>query len=232
MVATTKNVRSLVAEMFGTNCLVFTGTGAIVINDVSGGAISHVGIALTFGAIVLTLIYALGEISGCHINPAVTLGLWWAGRFEGRRVAPYIVAQGFGALAASATLKLLFPVHPTYGATLPSGSPVQSWVLEFLLTLFLMVVILGVTGASRETRMFAGLAIGSLIGLEAMFGGPISGASMNPARSFAPALVSGKLDTLWIYLTAPTLGALCGVLIASWMLLPSGSGSESDPPAD
>lgn len=218
--AVTPAQRALVAECFGTFCLLFAGTGAIVINDVSGGAITHPGIAWTFGAIVLTMIYTLGEVSGCHLNPAVTLGFWFSKRFPGKQVIPYIAAQCVGALAASATLRLLFPTHATLGATLPAGSALQSWILEFLLTLMLMVVILGVSSGSRETGWFAGIAIGSLIGLEAMFGGPISGASMNPARSLAPALVSGKLENLWIYLTAPVLGALCGTLIASVIVTP------------
>lgn len=204
-------MRSLYAELFGTFCLVFCGTGAIVINDVSGGAITHLGIALTFGLIVLALIYSLGEVSGCHLNPAVTLGFYAAGRFPFKSVLPYLFAQAVGATLASLTLRAMFPTHPTLGATVPSGEPMQSFVLELILTLMLMFVILSVSTGSKEKGVLAGVAIGSVIALEALFAGPICGASMNPARSLGPAIVSLKLDYLWIYLLAPILGALFGV---------------------
>lgn len=203
----------MVAECFGTYFLVFAGTGAIVINDVAGGAITHVGIALTFGLVVLALIYALGDVSGCHLNPAVTLGFYAANRFERRWVVPYLAAQFSGAMLASLTLRLMFPTHQTLGATLPAGAALQSFVLEFLLTLFLMFVILQVSSGSKETGILAGVAVGAVIALEAMFAGPICGASMNPARSLAPAVVSGNVSTLWIYLAAPVLGAIASVPI-------------------
>ena len=204
--------KKLAAEALGTFALVFAGTGAIVINDVSGGAVSHVGIALTFGLVVLALIYSLGDVSGCHLNPAVTLGFFLARRFEGRCIAPYFVSQCLGAILASVSLRLLFPSHVTLGATLPRGDPMQSFVLEALLTFFLMFVILSVSTGAKEKGALAGIAIGSVITLEALFAGPICGASMNPARSLAPALVSLRLESLWIYLTAPLLGASAGVL--------------------
>jgi aquaporin NIP len=204
--------RELAAEAFGTFALVFAGTGAIVINDVTGGAITHVGVALTFGLVVLALIYALGEVSGAHLNPAVTIGFWAARRFPGRQVAPYLFAQVSGALIASAVLRLLFDGDKTHlGATVPRDWPMQSFVLEFVLTLVLMFVILSVSTGAKEKGLLAGVAVGAVIGFEAMFAGPISGASMNPARSLAPALVAGHLDHLWIYLAAPTLGALTAV---------------------
>jgi aquaporin NIP len=195
------------AECFGTYSLVFAGTGAIIINDVRQGAITHVGIALTFGLIVLAMIYALGAISGAHLNPAVTLGLVVARRFPLTSAPGYILFQCLGAIAASWTLRWLFPQHSTLGATMPQGAASQSFVLELILTLILMVVILRVSGD------LAGVAIGAVIALEALFAGPICGASMNPARSLAPALVSGKLDFLWVYLTAPFAGALLAVAI-------------------
>lgn len=204
-------MRQFTAELFGTFALVFAGTGAIVINDVSGGAITHVGIALTFGLIVLAMIYSLGEASGCHLNPAVTLGFYAANRFQRRRVLPYITAQCCGALLASVVLRLMFPTHATLGATLPAGAAIQTFVLEFLLTLILMFVILSVSQGSKETGVLAGVAVGAVITLEALFGGPISGASMNPARSLAPAIVTMNLSAVWIYLTAPTLGAVASV---------------------
>lgn len=200
------------AEFIGTFALVFAGTGAIVIDEASGGAVSHVGIALTFGLIVLAMIYTLGDISGAHLNPAVTLGFWFSRRFPGRVVVPYVASQCAGALAGSAILRLLFPQNLLLGTTQPAGSEMQSFVLEFLLTAILMFVILGVSIGAREKGITAGIVVGSVIALEAMFAGPISGASMNPARSLAPALISLHLGSLWIYLSAPVLGGALGVL--------------------
>lgn len=203
--------RKLVAEFIGTFSLVFAGTGAIVINDVTQGTITHIGIALTFGLIVLAMIYAIGEISGAHLNPAVTLGFWAAGRMPGSEIPGYLGAQSAGAFAASGALKFLFPTHGTLGATLPAGAASQSFVLEVILTAILMFVILNVSTGAKEKGITAGIAVGSVIALEAMFAGPITGASMNPARSFAPAIVGGNLQHLWVYLTAPCLGALLAV---------------------
>jgi aquaporin Z len=205
--------RQLAAEAFGTFALVFAGTGAIVVNAASGGAITHVGIALTFGLIVLAMIYALGDVSGCHLNPAVTLGFYAARRLEGRVVLPYILAQCAGAVVASVVLRALFPASGTLGATEPAGAPLQSFVMEFLLTLILMFVILSVSAGGQEKGLLAGVAIGAVIALEAMFAGPISGASMNPARSLAPALVSMRLEHLWLYLVAPCVGAIASVAV-------------------
>ncbi len=204
--------KKLVAEFLGTFCLVFAGTGAIVIDAVSGGAVSHVGVALTFGLIVLAMIYTIGDISGAHINPAVTIAFCAARRFEAGCVVPYVVSQCAGALVASVALRFLFPQSATLGATAPSGSAMQSFVLEMILTALLMFVILGVSTGAREKGITAGIAVGAVIGLEAMFAGPICGASMNPARSLAPALVSGHLSGLWIYIVAPVLGAALGVI--------------------
>lgn len=205
-------MKKLAAEFIGTFSLVFAGTGAIVIDDVSGGAVTHVGVALTFGLIVLAMIYTLGDISGAHINPAVTIAFWFSRRFPSREVLPYVASQCAGALAASGTLRFLFPQNSSLGATVPTGSPWQSFVLEFLLTAILMFVILGVSTGAREKGITAGIAVGSVIALEALFAGPICGASMNPARSLAPALVSTQVQNLWIYLLAPVAGALAGVL--------------------
>jgi aquaporin NIP len=203
-------MRKLAAEVFGTFALVFAGTGAIVVND-THGAVTHVGIALTFGLVVLAMIYALGDVSGAHLNPAVTLGFFAARRFEARWVAPYIAAQILGAGLASGALRLMFPDHPTLGATLPAGSAGQSFVMEAILTLVLMFVILSVSSGAKEKGILAGVAVGSVIALEALFAGPVCGASMNPARSLAPAVVSGHLEHIWVYLLAPVLGALSAV---------------------
>lgn len=204
--------KKLFAEGLGTFVLVFAGTGAIVINDATSGGVTHVGIALTFGLVVLAMIYAVGDISGAHLNPAVTGGFWLAGRFPGNKVLPYIASQCLGAGAASGALRFLFPAHPTLGATFPSGAESQSFVLELILTFILMFVILNVSIGAKEKGITAGMAVGAVIALEALFAGGICGASMNPARSLAPALVSGHLQHLWIYLTAPPLGASLAVL--------------------
>lgn len=204
-------MRRPLAEFLGTFILVFAGTGAIVINQVAGGVIGHPGIALTFGLVVLAMIYTFGDISGAHLNPAVTIAFAAARRFPWKDVPPYLAAQLAGAFAASGLLKLLFPGPGTLGATLPAGSASQSFVLEVVLTAILMLVILGVSTGSKEKGITAGIAIGAVVGLEAMFAGPICGASMNPARSLAPALVSGHLEHLWLYPAATVLGALLAV---------------------
>lgn len=218
------NLKKCVAELIGTYALVFCGTGAIIINQESNGAVTHVGIAITFGFIVMSMIYALGNISGAHLNPAVSIAFVLAGRFSIKELLPFIVSQTVGALLASLMLRYLFPANELLGATLPAGSVSQSFILEFLLTFFLMLVIINVATGSKEQGMFAGLAIGSVVLLEAMFAGPICGASMNPARSLAPAIVSGHLEHLWIYLVATTMGAI--VAIPIWKYLSTNSTNQ------
>jgi aquaporin NIP len=205
-------MKKCAAEFIGTFALIFAGTGAIVINEASGGAITHVGISLSFGLIVLAMIYTVGDISGAHLNPAVSLSFFAARRFPLREVVPYVLSQCAGAFAASGVLRFLFPQNATLGATQPAGSAIQSFVLELILTAFLMFVILSVSTGAAEKGITAGIAVGAVIALEAMFAGPISGASMNPARSLAPAVVSQHLSSLWIYLVAPVIGALLGVI--------------------
>lgn len=204
-------MKSWFAEFLGTFTLVFAGTGAIVINHASNGAIGHAGIALTFGLVVMAMIFTFGDVSGAHLNPAVTLGFAIARRFSWIEVPGYILMQLAGAITASGLLRFLFPADATLGATLPAGGWSQSFVLECVLTFILMLTILSVTHGSKEKGITAGIAIGAVIGLEAMFAGPICGASMNPARSLAPALVSGHLEHLWLYLAAPVIGALLAV---------------------
>jgi MIP family channel proteins len=206
----TKLLRACLAETIGTFALVFAGTGAIIINDTAAGAISHVGVALTFGLVVMAMIYTLGDVSGCHINPAATVAFWAARRFPSRLVAPYLLSQCLGAILASLLLRSLF-THPTLGATLPAGSPWQSFVLEVVLTAVLLFVALNVSTGAKEKGIMTGAAIGAVVALEAMFAGPICGASMNPARSLGPAIVSGNLNHLWIYLAAPLVGSLIAV---------------------
>ncbi len=204
-------MKKLLAECLGTFTLVFAGTGAIVINQVAGGVIGHAGIALTFGLVVMAMIHSFGDVSGAHMNPAVTTAFAAAGRFAWREVPGYIGAQITGALAASLLLRFLFPAATTLGDTLPAGSAMQSFVLEIVLTTVLMLTILSVSTGSKEKGVTAGITIGGIIALEAMFAGPICGASMNPVRSLAPALASGNLASLWIYLLAPMIGALIAI---------------------
>jgi MIP family channel proteins len=207
-----EEMKKWTAEIIGTFCLVFAGTGAIVVNDVSGGVVTHVGVSLTFGLVVMAMIYAIGDVSGAHLNPAVTLGFWFARRFPGKAVVPYIACQLLGALLASSVLRAMFPSHVYLGATHPAGAPMQSFALEVALTAMLMFVILAVSSGAKEKGLMAGIAVGGVIGFAALFAGPISGASMNPARSLAPAIVTGNLTHLWIYLLAPVVGAAIGVL--------------------
>ncbi len=203
--------RSWLAEGLGTFALVFAGTGAIIVNETSGGAIGHAGVALTFGLVVMAMIYAVGHVSGAHLNPAVTLGLAVARRFPWRWAPGYVAAQCAGALVASGLLRWLFPAGGMLGATIPGGGAGQSFILEVVITGLLMLVILGVSGSGGERRPLGGLAVGATVALAALFAGPVSGASMNPARSLAPALVSGHWDGLWIYLLAPAAGAMLAV---------------------
>jgi aquaporin NIP len=202
-------MKKFLSEFLATFFLVFAGTGAIVINQESAGAITHVGIALSFGLVVMAMIYAFGEYSGAHMNPAVTIALSIGKKFELKQLPIYLFAQLGGAFLASGLLSILFPLNQTLGTTLPAGSNTQSFILELILTFFLMFTILVVT---KTKNNYAGLAIGLVILLEALFAGPICGASMNPFRSLAPALVSGNLQALWIYLTAPVLGAIMATI--------------------
>jgi len=198
--------------MIGTFGLVFAGTGAITIDAVTGGGVGHIGVGLTFGLIIMTMIYAVGHVSGAHFNPAVTIAFTATRHFPPRRVPPYLAAQLTGAVLASLTLRGLFGTAGRLGTTVPHGSDGQSLLLETILTFFLMFVIMAVATDVRAVGQTAAIAIGGAVGLEALFAGPISGASMNPARSLAPALVSGTWDAQWIYVLGPLAGALAGAV--------------------
>jgi aquaporin NIP len=210
-------VRKYIAELIGTFILIFCGTGAMVIDQQTAGVVSHVGVSITWGLTVMSLIYSIGQVSGCHINPAVSIAFTLAGRFKAQLLPGYIISQVAGALLASLTLKFLFPASPLLGATMPAGSDMQSFILELLLTFFLMLVIMNVAHGSKEQGQFAGIAIGAVVGLEAMFAGPICGASMNPARSIAPAIVSGHLGHLWLYIVAPVMGAALAIPVWKYL---------------
>jgi MIP family channel proteins len=200
------------AEAIGTFMLVFAGCGAIVISADRGGAISHEGIAASFGLVIMVSIYALGHISGAHFNPGVTLAFAVVRHFQLREVLPYWLAQFGGAFGAALLLQSLFGNVANLGATLPAGAEADSFVLEVILTFFLMFVITAVATDTRAAGQGAAIAIGATVGLAALFGGPISGASMNMARSLAPAVVSGGLSSLWIYIVAPPIGAVTGAV--------------------
>ena len=204
--------KRFISEIIGTFALVFCGTGAMVINDFTGGTVTHVGVAITFGLIVMGMIYAFGDISGAHMNPAVTIGFAYAKKFPWKEVPAYVLAQLIGAFLASGILLYLFPESQTLGATLPGLSALKVFILEIILSFFLMVVIINVSTGSKEIGVVAGIAIGSVVLLEAMFAGPITGASMNPARSIAPAVVSGNIADLWIYIFAPIIGCFLAVV--------------------
>ncbi|MFN4244339.1 MAG: aquaporin [Tepidisphaerales bacterium] len=229
--------RACLAEFLGTFLLVFAGTGAIVVNAATGGAVTHVGVAMCFGLVVMLLIIALGDISGAHFNPAVTAAFLLAGQVRPTRAAAYIVTQLAAALVASLAVYILFGDHAMLGATQPRdptpAGVARVFALELLLTFFLMTVIFCVATGPRETGILAGIAIGGTIGLEALFAGPITGASTNPARSLGPAVVAGRLDHLWLYLLAPTAGSLLAVPVAAVLRpRPRPAGPLPAPPAD
>ena len=204
-------MRKYICELIGTFFLVFAGTGAIIANDVFGGSIGHVGISLSFGLVVMAVIYSVGETSGAHINPAVTLGFFCLNRLSGKDTGLYILSQSIGAILASLFLYSIYPSHPTLGLTSPSISILGTFIYEYLLSFLLMFVILSVATGAKEKGLMAGVAIGGTVALEALFAGPVTGASMNPARSLGPALMTGQLSHLWIYISAPILGAISAV---------------------
>jgi len=198
------------AEMVGTFALVFAGCGAMMVDEISGGRITHLGIGLVFGLVIMVMVYATGHISGAHFNPAVTIAFAATRQLPWREVPFFVGGQAVAAVGASALLLALLGPVADLGATAPAGSAMQSFGLEVVLTFFLMFVITAVATDARAVHQLAGVAIGATVSLGSIFGGPISGASMNPARSLGPALVSGELSALWIYLAAPILGALVG----------------------
>ncbi len=205
-------MKRYISEVIGTFSLVFCGTGAMTINEVTAGDITHVGVAITWGLIVMAMIYAFGEISGAHFNPAVTIAFAYAKKFEWKDVPKYIIAQSIGAILASSILLYLFPQSEFLGGTIPTIEPLKAFIIETLLSYFLMVVIINVSSGSKETGTMAGIAVGGVVLLEAMFAGPITNASMNPARSLGPALLSGHWEHQWLYFIAPVFGALLAVL--------------------
>lgn len=205
-------MRLYLSEFIGTFILVFVATGVVIVNDASGGVVTHVGIAIATGLVVMVVVYSIGDVSGAHINPAVTVGFLLANRFPLGRFLQYIIAQCAGAVLASLLLSYIFLDSSGLATTTPSGPMIQSFLLEIVITFFLMFIILSVSTGSMEKGIMAGSAIGAFVGLAVLFAGPVSGASMNPARSLAPALVSLDFTALWIYWTAPFVGSAIAVI--------------------
>lgn len=208
-----KLLQKVAAEMVGTFALVFIGCGAIMVDAVSAGAVSHVGVSAAFGLIITVMIYATGHISGAHFNPAVTVAFAVVGRFRWREVPAYVGGQVVAAAAAAVLLRVILGDVANMGATTPAAGAAPVFALEVVLTFFLMFVITAVATDSRAVGQAAGIAIGGTVALAALMGGPISGASMNPARSLAPAAVAGDFADQWIYVVAPIVGATLGAMV-------------------
>jgi MIP family channel proteins len=206
-----------VAEAFATFALVFVGCGAIIVNDLFAASLGHVGISLVFGLIVMAMIYAVGNISGAHLNPAVSLGFYFAGRFPARLLPGYVASQLLGALFAAGLLKLLFPEHANLGMTIVSIALWKALLIEIVITFLLMFTILNVSTGHQEKGIMAGVAVGAVIALMALFAGPLTGASMNPARSLAPALFAWQGENLWLYVLGPGLGAWLAHPACRWI---------------
>lgn len=207
-------LQKVIAEIVGTYFLIFAGCGAVVINKISNGAITSPGISIVWGLAVMVVVYSVGHISGAHLNPAVTIAFATCKRFPWKQVPAYVAAQVLGSTLASGTLRLLFNGHQDhFSGTLPAGTDLQSLVLEFIITFYLMFIISGVATDNRAIGELAGLAVGATVLLNVMFAGPISGASMNPARSLGPAIVSSKYSSLWVYILGPTAGAVAGAWV-------------------
>lgn len=215
----------LLAEVLGTAVLLIFGTGAAVVDEQTH-ALGHGGVAAAFGLVVFIIIQSLGETSGAHVNPAVTVGFWAMGRFPGRRVLPYVLAQLAGAALGSALVKLVATPASNLGATLPAHGALQALGIETFLTFWLMLVIFRVTSGSKEVGILAGLAISATVALEALVAGPLTGASMNPARSFSPALLSGVWTDWWLYIVGPVAGALLAVAVDKWLQLSAETASQ------
>jgi aquaporin NIP len=207
------NYRKYLAEMVGTFILVFCCTGAIIVNQETGGSITHLGLAIISGLVVTAMIFALGDVSGAHMNPAITIAFALDRQLEIKEVSPYILAQAVGAFCASGSLSLLFPDNKLLGTPMPAGTEWQSFVMEFILSFILVLVIFNVSAGAKEKGITAAIAIGSTVAMAALFGGPVSGAAINPIRFLAPAVVSGHTEHLRLYLTAPLAAAVMAVLL-------------------
>ncbi|KAL5707381.1 Aquaporin NIP1-1 [Ranunculus cassubicifolius] len=204
-------LQKLIAEVLGTYFVIFAGCASVIVNLSKDKVITFPGISIVWGLVVTVMVYSVGHISGAHFNPAVTVAFATCGRFPWKQVPAYICAQVVGSTLASGTLRIMFGGrHDLYSGTLPSGSDFQSLVIEFIITFYLMFVISGVATDNRAIGELAGLAVGATVLLNVMFAGPVSGASMNPARSIGPAIVFNRYKGIWIYMVGPFCGAISG----------------------
>lgn len=222
----------LIAEFTGTFALVFVGTGAMITDQLTG-IVGHPGVALTFGLVIAAMVYTFREVSAAQFNPAVTVALWLRGVVPARNVIPLIISQIAGASAASILLQLLFSPAGVvdFGRTISQFSPATALALEIVITFVLVTVIMGVVRQGRDASSWAGAAIGGTVALCSLFAGPLTGASMNPARTFGPALVSaGGFESFWIYVAGPLLGAVAAVVLER-LLAPGPRGATTPPPA-
>lgn len=213
-------MKKYTAEFIGTFILIFAGTGSVVVQQQLGGALGLPGIAMVWGFAIIALIYAFGDISGTHLNPAVTVSFAVDKRFEWKEVPAYLLAQFAGALSASFLLHFLFPENKTLGITQPSGSETQAFIMEAVMTFILMLVILRVSVGAKEKGITAGIAIGGTVWFLVLFGGPVCGTGLNPTRSIAPAIVTGNFQSLWLYIVAPFTGALTAVFVHKFLHTP------------
>ena len=219
--------RKALAELIGTFALVFAGCGSVMVLERIPGAITPMAVPIIFGLVVACMVYAIGHISGAHFNPAVTLAFFIARHFPGKEVPAYWLAQTFGGVLAVSMLHVLLPIGAGYGATVPKLGIFESLGIEFLLSYLVMFVIIAVATDSRAEGTMAGAAIGGIITVCAYVGGPLTGASMNPARSLAPAIFEHRLDAFWIYLVGPCVGAAFAALTYEWIRCPEVTNTES-----
>ena len=211
-------MKKYVAEFIGAFAIVFFGCGAVVVDTLKGGIIGHVGVNVAFGVIVAVMIYSFGNVSGAHFNPAVTIAFWAAGKLERQLIIPYVASQVLGGIAGAFMLMVIFPTTPTFGENVPAGTAFQAFALELIMTFFLMLIIHSVSTGHMEKGIMAGVAIGGYISIEGYIAGPFSSSSMNPARSIGPAIASGDYTLLWIFLTAPIIGAFLASMVRRYVV--------------
>ncbi|KAL6627232.1 hypothetical protein ACP70R_030958 [Stipagrostis hirtigluma subsp. patula] len=207
--------QKIIAEILGTYFMIFAGCGSVVVNLSTKGTVTFPGICAVWGLVVMVLVYSVGHISGAHFNPAVTVAFATCGRFPWKQVPSYVVAQLLGSTLASLTLRVVFggaAAHEHFFGTAPAGSDAQAVVLEFVISFYLMFVVSGVATDNRAIGELAGLAVGATVMLNVLFAGPITGASMNPARSLGPAFVAGRYRGIWVYVVGP----VCGTVAGAW----------------
>ena len=208
---------ALLAEFLGTFFLVFFGCGAVIVNELFGGELGQLGICIVFGLVVMAVIYSFGNVSGAHINPAVTLALCFAGRFDLKLLPSYVAMQLIGATLAALFLRWIFSESEALGLTQPNIGLFRAFVVEIIISFVLMSVVLNLGGEQQEKKIMAGAAIGGVVTLAALVAGPITGASMNPARSLGPAIAALNFESIWLYVVAPVIGMLLACPVCRWV---------------